>query len=248
MNASFGLRELTVAREGLPAYSSGKEVNTMSSLRVFFAATIVIGMLTSAPAQGSPQASSGEPEPGKWLFNIGGGIGFPQGDLTKFVNDGGNFVIGGGFNFSKLFGVDSEFMWHDLPINSQTKALLTTPGASARQYAWTFNPIIHLEGHRLGGYVIGGIGWYHRSGETTTPGVGVVCDPYWSWWFGCTLGSVNFVTGSRSSNAFGENIGGGLTFRLGHSHAKFYTEARYHHAVYNHVSTQLLPLTFGFRF
>ena len=46
----------------------------------------------------------------KWLFNIGGGIGFPQGDLTKFVNDGGNFVIGGGINFKPYLGVDTEFM------------------------------------------------------------------------------------------------------------------------------------------
>jgi hypothetical protein len=77
--------------------------------------------------------------------------------------------------------------------------------------------------------------------------VGVICDPYWSWWYGCTIGSVNIITGSRSANAFGENIGGGLTFRLGESHAKIYTEIRYHHASYDKVSTQLLPLTFGIR-
>jgi len=70
---------------------------------------------------------------------------------------------------------------------------------------------------------------------------------YWSWWYGCAIGSVNFVTGSRSANAFGENIGGGLTFRLGESHLKVYTEVRYHHAGYNRVSTSLLPLTFGIR-
>ena len=55
--------------------------------------------------------------------------------LSSFVNDGGNFVAGGGYNFTKNFGVDTEFMWQDLPVNSQTKQLLQTPGASARQYA-----------------------------------------------------------------------------------------------------------------
>ena len=184
----------------------------------------------------------------RFLFNIGGGIGFPLGDLGSFVNNGGNFVVGGGYNFLKDFGVDSEFMWHDLPVNSATKQLLSTPGASARQYSWTFNPIVHFPlGQHLGAYAIGGVGWYHRSGETTTPGVGVVCDPYWSWWYGCALGSVNFVTGSRSSDAFGENIGGGLSVRLGESNAKIYAEIRYHHAGYNRVSTNLLPLTFGLR-
>jgi opacity protein-like surface antigen len=184
----------------------------------------------------------------KFLFNVGGGIGFPLGNLSNFVNDGGNFVIGGGYGFMKHVGVDTEFMWHDLPINDATKAHLQTPGASARQYSWTFNPIVHAQiGDRFGVYGIGGIGWYHRSGETTTPGVGVICDPYWSWWYGCTLGSVNIITGSRSSNSFGENIGGGATIRLGGGHVNFYTEIRYHHAGYSRVSTNLLPLTFGIR-
>lgn len=208
-------------------------------IRFFAAVTILLAVVTSVHAQ----------DYNKFLFNIGGGIGFPQGDLGDFVNDGGHFVIGGGLNFAKHVGVDTEFMWHDLPINSTTLAHLQTPGASARQYAWTFNPIVHGDfGSHLGAYAIGGIGWYHRSGETTTPGVGVICDPYWSWWYGCTIGSVSIVTGHRSANAFGENIGGGLTYRLGESHAKIYVEVRYHHASYDKVSTNILPLTFGLRF
>ena len=210
----------------------------MRLARLFIGVAILLCALV--PAHGQDYS--------KFLFNVGGGIGFPLGNLSNFVNDGGNFVIGGGYGFMKHVGVDTEFMWHDLPINDATKAHLQTPGASARQYSWTFNPIVHTQiGDRFGIYGIGGIGWYHRSGETTTPGVGVICDPYWSWWYGCTVGSVNIVTGSRSSNAFGENIGGGATIRLGGGHVNFYTEIRYHHAGYNRVSTNLLPLTFGIR-
>jgi hypothetical protein len=58
---------------------------------------------------------------------------------------------------------------------------------------------------------------------------------------------VQVITGSRSANAFGGNIGGGFTYRLGESHAKLYAEIRYHYASYNKVSTQVLPLTFGVR-
>jgi opacity protein-like surface antigen len=207
-------------------------------MRLFWASLVMCSAMVSMYAQDFSRAN----------FVIGGGPGFPLGNMSSFVGTGGNFIIGGGLNFNKVVGVDTEFMWHDLPINSATKELLQTPGASARQYAWTFNPIVHVPlGEHLGAYVIGGIGWYHRSGETTTPGAGVVCDPYWSWWYGCTIGSVDFVTGSRSSNAFGENIGGGLTYRLGEGHAKIFTEVRYHHAGYDHVSTDLLPLTFGIR-
>lgn len=187
-------------------------------------------------------------DPGRWNFNIGGGVGFPQGDLSNFVNAGGNFVVGGGYNFGRYVSTNGEFMWHDLPINSKTLDTLQTPGASARQYALTFDPMVRAPlGHHLGAYVIGGIGWYHRSGETTRPGAAVICDPYWSWWYGCTIGSVNIVTGSTSSDAFGENIGGGLTYRFGESNLKFYTEFRYHHASYHSVSTNIIPLTFGIR-
>ncbi len=185
----------------------------------------------------------------RFNFNIGGGISFPQSNLSNFVNDGANFVVGGGYNLNHHIALNGEFMWNDLPINSATKDFLQTPGASARQYATTFDPMVHTQiGEHFGVYGIGGIGWYRRSGETTTPGVGVICDPYWSWWYGCTIGEVNFVTGSISDNAFGENIGGGVTYRLGGGHFKFYTELRYHHAKYEKVSTNLLPLTFGIRF
>jgi hypothetical protein len=184
---------------------------------------------------------------GKWNVNIGGGPGFPSGDLSSFVNTGAHVVIGGGYNFSRFVSMDTEVMWHDLPVNDATRAHFQSPSVSARQYSWTVNPIVHARLGKLGGYIIGGVGWYHRSGETAVPGFGVVCDPYWSWWFGCAVGGVNIVTASRTVDAFGENIGGGLTLPLGRGGAKFYTEIRYHHASYDKIATDLLPLTFGIR-
>ena len=92
-----------------------------------------------------------------------GGVGFPTGDLGTFVNDGGNFVVGGGYNVNKWLSTNGDPMWQDLPVNSTTKDLLSNPGASARQYAVTFDPMVHVPlGHHLGAYGIGGIGWCHR--------------------------------------------------------------------------------------
>ena len=98
----------------------------MLRFRLFLAMMTVLAVLASARAQEQSDYT-------KFNFNIGGGVSFPQGDLGNFVNDGGNFVVGGGVSFSRIIGVDGEFMWSDLPINSATKALLATPGASARQ-------------------------------------------------------------------------------------------------------------------
>jgi opacity protein-like surface antigen len=184
----------------------------------------------------------------RFLINVGGGIGYPQGDLNSFVNSSGSFVAGGGYNFTSYFGVDTEYYWQDLPINDRFKQALKMPTVRAQHYAWTFNPIIRVPlGRKFGAYVIGGVGWYHRKGEATTPAVGVICDPYWSWWYGCVIGRADIVTKSISSSAFGKNVGVGITYRLVQSHLKIYTEVRYHQASYNNVSTQLVPVTFGIR-
>src|SRR5262249_52634733 len=147
----------------------------------------------------------------RFLINVGGGMGYPQGDLNTIVKSSGSFVAGGGYNFTRYLGVDSEYFWQDMPVNDRFSQKLKVANVRAQQYSWTFNPIFRVPvGEKFGAYVIGGIGWYHRSGEVTIPGVGVVCDPYWSWWYGCAIGSVDIAARSRSSNAFGKNVGVGF--------------------------------------
>jgi Outer membrane protein beta-barrel domain len=189
----------------------------------------------------------------RYNFTIGGGPGFPQGDIGNIVGTGGHFVVGGGANLGHTLGFDAEFMWHDLPPKQSVIALTGAPDGSARLYSVTGNIMAHTsEARKFGGYGIGGIGWYHRSWELTTPtlSLGTVCLPsYVFWGVVCTNGLVssNAVLRSGSANAFGWNIGAGATFRLGESHGKFYTELRYHAAYFSHITTQVLPLTFGFR-
>jgi hypothetical protein len=85
----------------------------MSKVRFVLLIAVFFGVVVSAPAQ----------DESKLLFNIGGGIGFPQGDLGSFVNNGANVVVGAGYGFNKVFGVDAEFMWHDLPIQLDVQGL-----------------------------------------------------------------------------------------------------------------------------
>jgi Outer membrane protein beta-barrel domain len=188
----------------------------------------------------------------RFNFNIGGGIGFPLSSTSDFVNEGANFVIGAGPNFARAFGMNAEFMWHDLPVKRGVINELRVPDASARVYSVTINGILRVPTHgHLGIYGIGGGGWYHRSGEATAPALvpGTVCPSFWVWWGECVNGlwPGNVVLGSSSSDAVGGNIGAGLTLGLGEGSLKFYTELRYHHASHNKVSTDILPLTFGLR-
>jgi opacity protein-like surface antigen len=74
-------------------------------------------------------------------------------------------------------------------------------------------------------YGLAGGGIYHRIIQLTSPAVGytTICDPYWLVCYPAAV-SVDNILGSRSSNDFGFNFGGGVEF--GHE-AKFFVEARY---------------------
>jgi hypothetical protein len=189
----------------------------------------------------------------RFNFNVGGGPGFQVGQISNFANTGGNFVVGGGPNFGHLLGVNGEFMYYGLPVKQDVIAATGAPSGSSRMYSFTGNVIVRIPtGGKLGGYGIGGLGWYHRSWELTAPVLvpGTVCGPdFFFWGVSCVNGLVpaNAVLRSGSSNAVGLNIGGGVTYKLGSSNAKIYAELRYHHAYTNIFSTTVLPLTFGVR-
>src|SRR5437899_9247395 len=199
--------------------------------RVILLGSIVLIFALAVNAQDTP----------KYTFNIGGGPSFPVSDISNFANVGGSFVVGGGVNATHTIGFNAEFMWNDLPPKSEIIALTGAPDGSARMYSVTGNLLFHTpERGKLGAYGIGGIGWYHRSWELTAPVLvpGTTCFPSYAFWGvvcsnGLVQSSVELAGGS--SNAFGWNVGAGVTFRLGQSHAKFYTEVRYHHAYTSRV-------------
>ena len=188
----------------------------------------------------------------RWNFTMGGGVGFPEGTSAHFVNNGADFVVGGGPNLWPWLGVDAEYMWHDLPIKQNIIRDLQVPGGGARVHAITLNAIVPIPTHgKMGFYIIGGGGWYHRSGELTEPTYvpGTVCAPFYLWWGGCVDGFFpgKNVLASSSTDAWGGNIGGGITYKLTVGGLKLYTEIRYHHVPHQQVATDLLPLTFGLR-
>jgi opacity protein-like surface antigen len=189
----------------------------------------------------------------RFNFDIGGGIGWPTSTTSNYVNSGANFVAGAGARLHSDLGFNGEFSWQDLPPKASVIAATGAPGGAARQYSVTGNMLLHTPegGSRLGGYGIGGIGWYHRSWELTAPtlAIGTTCFPSYAFWgVVCTNGLVSAtqVLKSGSSDAFGWNVGGGVTYRLS-SHLKAYAEARIHFAYYSGINTRVIPLTFGLR-
>jgi hypothetical protein len=188
-----------------------------------------------------------------YIFNVGGGVGIPVGNTSNLANVNGNAVIGGGLNFAHAIGFTGEFMWHGLPPSDAVLNLLPTHSGSANLYSVTGNFIVRYGAHKkVGGYVIGGGGWYHRNWNVTQSALvpGTVCGPVY-FWYGvtCVSGLVpaNVVIHSGSSNGGGLNIGAGFTFGREGGGAKLYTEVRYHYAYFSHANTSVLPITFGIR-
>jgi len=190
----------------------------------------------------------------KYIFNVGGGVGIPVGSTSNYTKVNGNAVVGGGYNFSRIVGMTAEFMWHGLPPSTGLKNRYpnTNLNASSNLYSVTGNFIFRVPTQgKFGFYGIGGGGWYHRnwSLNETVLVPGTVCTGY-TYWFGvsCVNGLVetNATVRSGSTNGGGMNVGAGLTFGRA-AGAKFYTEARYHVAWFNHTNTHVLPVTFGVR-
>jgi Outer membrane protein beta-barrel domain len=229
-----------VSADGFPGRSKSKRQKNL--LTGLFAAVILLSLAMAAQQMEDP----------KYTFNFGAGPGFPQGRVSDFSNTGANIVAGAGMNLGKSLGVNSEFMWHNLPPKDSVIAATGAPDGHAGLYSVTGNLIFKTPPRKLGGYAIGGIGWYHRNWALTAPtlSIGTVCAPTYVWWgVTCFNGLVESTATlqSGSSDAFGWNGGGGVTFRIGESAAKFYTEVRYHQASNKGITTKVLPLTFGIR-
>jgi opacity protein-like surface antigen len=208
--------------------------------------------------------------------NIGFGWIFPTSDIKNDFNAGWNGAIGATFNFSPHLGIQAEYMYAHMNGPERTISVVSNPIAGAvsngliesnhQMHVGTFNLVYKAQSsdRPIGGYVLGGGGIYHRIVQLTSPSVGytTVCDPYW---YVCYPGyvAIDTIIGDRSSNDFGIDIGGGVTF--GHE-AKFYVESRYHYvfgktinasntpiagatACANSCSTSAsyFPLTFGLR-
>lgn len=218
----------------------------------------------------------------KWTFEGGGGFNLPVSTTHDDLTTGWRFQIGGGRNFNKHFGVLLQYDYDHFGFQSSTLnrligvynnlgAGLDTLGGTSHLWSFTLNPIYNIaQGDKWGAYVVGGVGFYHKVADFTTPGTGVYCDPY----YGCYTYEANQTIDSYVSNAPGFNGGGGVTYKFSQfASQRFFVEARYvwvanqsrtyydgtesyppptptYFNVFpeNGNRTTLIPVTFGIRF
>jgi hypothetical protein len=209
-------------------------------------------------------------------INVGAGPLIPLGGFKDSFNTGFLAGLGATFNLSPTLGVQAEYMYDWMPGPEKTILVSPTPGgvtssqlieSNQNIHSLTFNMVYKApKGDSMfGGYGLGGLGYYHRTIQLTSPavGYGTFCDPYW---YVCypTLVPIDNILVDRSSNDFGINFGGGVTF--GGEGPNFYVEVRYHYVWGPEVQAQgpvvsggpcsveacstnasYLPITFGVR-
>jgi opacity protein-like surface antigen len=232
-------------------------------------AWMVLGSLAIAVAPAVAQDKPVEVNIGfGWIFPITSG-------LKNDFNAGWTGTIGATFWVNPKVGIMAEYTYDHM--NGPDKTVLLSPGpglpavnngliqSNHQIHSGIFNvvfrPVPHPQGG-VNGYILVGGGIYHRIINLTTPSAGytTICDPYW---YVCypALVPIDVIIGSRSSNDFGFDVGGGIEF--GHE-AKFYIESRYTYvwgptvtvpaAVQPYAagsygtSATYIPLTFGVRF
>jgi hypothetical protein len=191
-----------------------------------------------APAWASSNAAALGPWP--WNFDFGGGPTAITGSHDQFTG-GSNFEFGGGYNFSPRSGFVLEFMNNALGVTDSELAQNGAVSGDAGILAVTLNPIWRFRiGGPIGGYLIGGGGYYQRETRLDEP-VTVFVPTFRGGFFETGLATVRDY-----DDTGGVNIGGGLTWNLGWG-TKFFVEARYHYIFTSGKATQIVPVTFGLR-
>ena len=211
--------------------------------------------------------------------NVSGGftnslnyLGFPGNYGT--TSWGGNILAGAGWKFTKRLTLLGEYQFNTNKIPGRTLSAeydtdaidfsnegIDRIGGNVHTQSVTAEPVFYYydsDRHKYSGYLIGGVGWYHKTINFTAP---VLQEDY----FGDVF-TTNQTFSSYGDNGIGFNLGTGVAFKVfgPDSPAKLFAEARYtfvntpsQSAADNanpnsfilHTGTEeLIPVTVGVRF
>jgi hypothetical protein len=184
----------------------------------------------------------------KYEFLAGAGFTAPLGNTHHYLDTSYGFQVGGGRNFNKKFGVMLQFDYDNFGFQGQTLTNqfnlyntgiaifnLENPGAdisplasldgSSHVWSFTLNPTYTFySGETWGAYVVGGVGFYHKTATFTTPEEGEEEDEFGDIFEFEENGTVDHYT----SNAPGFNGGFGVTYKMSRfNNQRLYAEARY---------------------
>jgi hypothetical protein len=188
----------------------------------------------------------------KYAFIAGAGLAAPTNDFSTYTNLSYGFQVGVGRNFNKKFALMVQFDYdnfgfkgatlqnqenlynYEIAIyNSQNPsnqvAPLTSLDGSSHVWSFTLDPVYTIySGEGLGAYVVGGVGFFHKTANFTTPATG-----YYEDYFGNVYAyQANQSIDQYTSNAPGFNGGFGLTYKPSRfANERLYAEVRYNYMI-----------------
>jgi hypothetical protein len=180
----------------------------------------------------------------KYTFVAAAGFELPTGNTYHYFNTNFSFQVGGGRQFNKKFAVLAQFDWDEFGVNGATldnqytvynygcpsgsvaAGTCGVPLVDGNNHVWSFtlNPkYTFYEGDKYGAYVIGGVGFYHKVTNFTTPEQETV--DYYGF---LETVDANATFDHYTSNAPGFNAGFGLTYKFSRfADERFFIEGRY---------------------
>jgi hypothetical protein len=170
--------------------------------------------------------------------DVNGGFTTVIGDGNNYGSDtwGGNFLVGGGWAFSKRFTLFGEYEYNSNKIPGKTLSAvyngnalnyesngINNIGGNIHTNSLTAEPMFTYyssDKHSLGAYVIGGVGWSHKSINFTAP---VEEESFYGVYV------VNETFSSYTDNGLNVNFGTGVSYKIfgPDSRAKLFGEVRY---------------------
>ena len=218
--------------------------------------TCTLGEL--AHAGGRPDSSNRD-----WFGQWNGGWNFGSGDTGDAVDDG--WSLGGGALYwpsQSPIGLSLEANYWRMDLSNSSirrinDAINQDPsndgeitGGDVENWRFAVNGIWSLGPDTSRGlYLTGGISYNNVRGVVTQTGLVYyppICDPWYWWW--CYPGGVgpgDFVSGERSEQEFGWNVGAGYSFET--DIGQVYLELRYEQIAIGESDIEYIPLTIGVR-
>jgi len=213
---------------------------------------------SASPQYGGRSSNSSYPSyQSKWshlAFVGGGGFSAPLGNDTHgYETWGYNLDVGGGWNFSKNFGVLFEYQFDKMKIPGSTLANAGVQGGNINSHLFLFDPVYYQPvGRNKGVYVTGGAGFSRKVTNFTELEQGEEC------YYFCYYVTEPVTVSSFSSTQLAADGGLGFYWKAfgPDSKAKLFAEARYIFVDSPKPTTttegegteEIIPVTFGIRF
>jgi opacity protein-like surface antigen len=201
-----------------------------------------------------------------WFGHFAGGWSFAQGGFGDVADDA--WYLNGGATYwpdtwPAGIGLDLSWSEHDFSnaaIDRVNDAIEDNEdvfgangritGGEAEYWSLTVNGLWGPKSKgAVGFYVLGGVGIDWVDAVLTDDALVYyppVCDPWYWWCYPGGYGTGEVVRLSEDATEFSYNAGLGLTFNLS-SGSQVYVEAKYHAVELDRETSEVVPLTVGFR-